>query len=107
MTVVMAPRETGGGSAFLLIHLLRRLQQRLGDLERLALALDRAEKARLITLVARRAVLLHLDEQAVAIAVERDVLDGLRVAAFLALHPEFLPRTAPEMRLARGDGALQ
>src|SRR6202012_4907752 len=73
----------------------------------LALALDRPEEARLVTLVTRRAVLLHLDQQAVAVAIERDVLYRLRVAAFLALHPELLPRPAPEMRLARRDGALQ
>ena len=57
--------------------------------------------------MARHAGLLDLDEQHIAVAIERDVLDGLRVAAFLALHPEFLARTAPEMRLAGGDGFFQ
>ena len=92
-------------SPFLLIHLPRRLQLRLGDFE--TAVFDRAEKTRLITFVARRAGLLDLDEQHVAVAIERDVLDGLRVAAFLALHPEFLARAAPKMRLARGDGAFE
>jgi len=90
---------------FLFVNLFRRLQLRLGDFE--AAIFDRAEKARLITFVARRAGLLDLDEQHVAVAIERDVLDGLRVAALLALHPEFLARAAPEIRLAGGDGFFQ
>lgn len=81
------------------------MQLRLGDFE--AAVFDRAEKARLIAFVARRAGLLDLDEQHVAVAIERDVLDGLRVTAFLALHPEFLARAAPEMRPAGGDGFFQ
>src|ERR1035437_2312815 len=92
-------------SPFLFIHLLRREQLRLGGLERLAL--DGAEKTGFVTFVARRAGLLNLNEQHVAVAIERDVLDGLRVAAFLALHPEFLARAAPKMRPARGDGAFE
>src|SRR5882672_2574216 len=92
-------------SFFLFINLLRRLQLRLGDFE--SAIFDRAEKARLIAFVARRAGLPDLDEQHVAVAIERDVLDGLRVAAFLAFHPEFLARAAPEMRLAGLDGFFQ
>ena len=92
-------------SPFLFINFLRLLQLRLGDFE--TAIFDRAEKARLVTFVARRAGLLDLDEQHVAVAIERDVLDGLRVAAFLALHPVFLARAAPEMRLAGGDGAFE
>jgi len=57
--------------------------------------------------VARRAGLIDLDEQHVAVAIERDIPDGLRVAAFLALHPEFPARAAPEMRPAGRDGFFQ
>jgi hypothetical protein len=81
------------------------LQLRLGDFE--PAIFDRTEKARLVTFVARRAGLLNLNEQHIAVAIERDVLDGLRVAAFLALHPVFLAGAAPEMRLARDDGAFE
>jgi hypothetical protein len=81
------------------------LQLRLGDFE--TAIFDRAEKARLITFVARRAGLLDLDEQHVAVAIKRDILDGLRVAAFFAFHPEFFPRAAPEMRLAGFDGFFE
>ena len=92
-------------STFLFVNLFRLLQLSFGDFE--IFIFDRAEKARAITFVARRAGLLDLDEQHVAVAIERDVPDGLRVAALLALHPEFLARAAPEMRLAGGDGLFQ
>ena len=81
------------------------MQLRLGDFE--TAIFDRAEKARLITFVACRAGLFDLDEQHVAVAIERDVLDGLRVAAFFAFHPEFPARAAPEMGLAGGDGGFE
>jgi len=89
------------------VKLLGRLELRLGGLPRVALALDGAEETALVTLVTRRAILLDLNQQRVAVAIERDILHGLRVAAFLAFHPELLPRAAPEMRLPRGDGAFQ
>ena len=91
----------------LTVNLLRLLQLRFGDFEILAVAVHRAEKAGTITFVARRADLLDLNQQHVGVAIERDVFHGLRVAAFLAFHPEFLARAAPEMRLAGGDGAFQ
>ena len=47
------------------------------------------------------------DQQRVAVAIERDVFHGLGVAAFLALHPVFLARAAPEVRLAGLDGVFQ
>ena len=74
----------------LAVKLCGRLELRLGGLKGLTLAFDRAEETRFIAFVAGRAGLLHLDEQTVAVAVEGDILDGLRIAAFLALHPEFL-----------------
>ena len=94
-------------SPFLFIHLLRREDLLLGGLERLALAFDGAEETGIVTLVTGRAFLFDLDEQHVAVAIERNVTHGLGVAAFLALHPVFLARTAPEMRLAGGDGAFE
>lgn len=54
-----------------------------------------------------RADLFDLNQQRVAVAIERDVFHRLRVAAYLAFHPEFLARPTPEMRLARLDGFLQ
>ena len=68
---------------------------------------NRPEKAGLVALMTGRARLLHLDEQRVPVAVKRHVLDRLRVPAFLALHPELLPGTAPEMRFAGGDGGFE
>ncbi len=99
--------EFSGDLTFLFINLFRLLQLGFGDFEVLSIIFNRAEKARLITFVARRAGLLDLDEQHVAVAIERDVLDGLCVAAFFAFHPEFLARAAPEMRLAGGNGFFQ
>ena len=57
--------------------------------------------------MAGRANLLDLDEQGVAVAIERDVFDGLGVAAFLAFHPEFLAGAAPEVGFAGGDGFFE
>src|ERR1700744_5858216 len=94
-------------SSFLFVDVFRLLQLRFGDLESFPLAFNRTEKAGLITFVTCGANLLDLDEQYVAITIERDVFDRLCVAAFFALHPKFLARTAPEMRLAGGDGTLK
>ena len=94
-------------ASFLSIDLFRRFELRLGDFERLAVLFHRAEKARLVAFVAGRADLVHLDQQCIAVAIERDVLDRLRVAALLAFHPEFLARTAPEMRLAGFNGFFE
>src|SRR5437867_664938 len=68
------------------VNLFRRLQLRLGDFEFRPAILDRTEEARLVTLVTRRADLLDLNQQRIAVAIERDVLHLLRVAAALALH---------------------
>src|SRR5215204_4523100 len=80
----------------------RWLELGLGDVETVA-ACDRPEKAGFISFVTGRAGLLHLDEQGVAIAIEGDIFDSLRVTAGLAFHPKCLARAAPEMRLAGGD----
>src|SRR5439155_3408617 len=48
--------------------------------------------------------LFDLDQERVAVAVERDVLDLLYMAAGLAFHPELPARAAPEMGLAGFDG---
>ena len=93
--------------SLLFVHLLGREQLRFGRLESLAFAFDGSEETRLVTLVTRRAGLLDLDQQRIAVAIERDVLHLLRVAAGLALHPELLARAAPEMRLARCDGGFE
>jgi hypothetical protein len=92
---------------FLPVKLFRRLELGLSGLEIFSVTFDRAEETGLVTFVARGAGLLHLNQKTVAVAVKGDVLDGLRVAAFFAFHPKFLPRAAPEMRLAGGDGAFE
>ena len=74
-------------SSFFLVDLFRRFDLRLGDFERLAFTFNRAEKARFVTFMARCAGLFHLNEQHVAITVESNVLDPLRVAAGFTLHP--------------------
>jgi hypothetical protein len=92
---------------FLLIHIFRLKEAGFSFLERFALALDGAEEAGLVALVTGGTVLIDLDEEAIAIAIEGDVFHGLGVAAFLAFHPEFLTGAAPKVGLAGGDGALQ
>ena len=57
--------------------------------------------------MARRAGLFDLNQQRVAVAIERDVPHLLHVAAAFALHPEFLPRPAPEMRPPGFDGFFE
>src|SRR4051812_8185617 len=89
------------------VNLFGRLELRLRDLELLAAVLDGAEETRLIPLVAGRAGLFHLDQQRVAIAIKSNVAHDLRVTAALAFHPEFLPRPAPKMGLARRNGRFQ
>ena len=78
------------GFQFFFIHLFRRMQLLLGGLERLTFAIDGPEETGIITLMTRRAVLLDLDQQGVAVAIKRDIFHGLGVAALLALHPVFL-----------------
>src|ERR1035437_10995483 len=76
------------------VDLPGRLELFFGDLERRAVTLDRAEEAGLVAFVAGGADLVHLDQKSVAVAVERDTLDGLGVAAAFAFHPELLARPA-------------
>src|SRR6185436_12865303 len=90
-------------SSRLPIDFSRRLELRFGDLEAGAGAFHGAEEARLVAFVARRTGLLDLDEKRVPVAIERNILDDLDVAALLSLHPEFFPGTAPEVGLARGE----
>src|SRR4051812_34195741 len=94
-------------SSFFSIDVSRRFELGFGDLESSAVAFDRAEETGLITFVTGGADLVDLDQERVAVAIEGDVLDLLRVAARLALHPELLPRPAPEMGLAAREGLLQ
>ena len=94
-------------ASFLCGHPRRREQLGFGGLERLAFPLDGTEETGLIRFVPGRGVLLDLGQQGIAVAIKRDVLHNLRVAAFLALHPELLARAAPEMRPARLDGFLE
>ena len=47
--------------------------------------------------------LVNLDQQRVPVTIERYVFDGLSMTAGFAFHPKFLPRPAPEMRLAALD----
>ena len=42
-----------------------------------------------------RAVLLDLEEEGVAVTIDPDLSDFLRVAAALSLHPDCCPRAAP------------
>ena len=72
------------------VQFFRRLELRLGDLERFPLAFDRPEETRFISFVAGGAILFDLNEQTIAVAIERDLLDGLGIPAFFALHPKFL-----------------
>jgi len=92
--------------SFLFVNIARRFEHGLGDFKGVA-AFDRAKETGLVTFVAGGADLLDLDEQRVAIAIERNVFDGLGVAAFLAFHPEFLTGAAPKMRFARGNGFFE
>ena len=57
--------------------------------------------------VAGGALLVDLDQQRVAVAVEADLLDLLPVAGGLALDPVLLARAAPERRPAGGQRAVQ
>src|ERR1041385_8608299 len=76
------------------VDLLRCFQLRLGGFEGITGALDRPEEAGLVAFVTGRADLLDLQEQRVPVAIEREVLHRLGVAALLALHPELLPGAA-------------
>src|SRR5215213_575932 len=77
------------------VNFFRLLQLRLGRFEIGALFRGRTEKARFIAFVTSGADLFHLNQERVAIAIERHIFDRLRMAARLAFHPELLPRTAP------------
>src|SRR5437763_12033672 len=48
--------------------------------------------------------LFDLNQERIAVAVERDILDLLHMAAGLAFHPELPARAAPEIGLAGFDG---
>ena len=87
------------------VNLFRFLELRLGNFE--IAAIDRAEKAGLVAFMTGSANLINFDQQRVAVAIERDVPDCLRMAAGLAFHPKCLARPAPEMRLAGSDGFFQ
>ena len=83
-------KQRASTSSLLLINLFRLLQLRFSNFKSFALAFDGAEETGLVTLVARRADLLDLNEQHVAVAIKSDVFDRLGVTAFFAFHPEFL-----------------
>ena len=90
----------------LFVNIAGGFELRLGDFEPVA-AVDGTEETGLITFVASGADLLDLNQQGVAVAIERDVFYGLSMAAFLAFHPEFLAGAAPKMGLAGGDGFFE
>src|SRR5437899_9527113 len=83
------------------VNVAGRLELRFGDFEACTFAFDRAEETRLVSFVTRRADLFDLNQQRVAVTIERDVLDLLRVTTAFALHPEPLTGATPEMGLAR------
>src|SRR4029079_19190676 len=57
--------------------------------------------------VAGRTLLVDLDQERVAVAVEPDLLDPLPVARGLPLHPVLTARPAPERRPPGGQRAVQ
>ena len=57
--------------------------------------------------VARRALLVDLDQEGVAVAVHPDLLHVLPVAGGLALDPVLLPRAAPVRRPPGAEAAVQ
>jgi len=92
--------------SFLAVNISGRFKHGLGGFEGIA-SVNGTEETGSITLVTGGADLLDLDEQRVAVAIERDIFYGLGVAAFLAFHPEFLAGAAPEMGFAGGDGFFE
>src|ERR1051326_8822403 len=100
---------TGTRSSIILFprRLLGRLQPRLGHPERRPPVLHRAEETGFVSFMTGGTDLFDLDQQRVAVAVEGDFLDRLRVAAGFAFHPEFLARAAPEIGPAGFDGLFQ
>src|ERR1700690_1022190 len=89
------------------VDLPGRLDLRFGHFEGRSVALDGSAEAGLAAFVAGSTDLVNLDQQGVAVAVERDVFDGLGVAAGFAFHPELLPRPAPEVGLAGVNGLFE
>src|SRR4051794_40182509 len=79
---------------FLAVNVVRVHQTRFGDFFAGAV-FDGTEEAGAIALVTGGALLFDLNQQGVAVAIERDVFDVLGVAAGLAFHPIFLARAAP------------
>ena len=73
----------------------------LRDRLRLARSIELLEEAALEAGVAGAADLLNLEEERVGVAVLEPAHHLLRVAARLALEPEFLPRPAPVVHEAR------
>src|SRR5205807_8440385 len=94
-------------SSFLAVNVFGGVELRFSDFETGAAVLHGAEKAGLVTFVARRADLLDLNQESIAVAVEGNVLDRLSVAAGFAFHPELLAGAAPEMGFARLDSFFQ
>src|ERR1044072_9331324 len=72
-------------SLLLPVNLFWRFELRFSRSEACAVAFDRAEKARLVAFVTGRADLFDLNQQRIAVAIERHVLHLLRGHAPLAL----------------------
>jgi len=72
------------------VQFFRRLELRFRGFEGFPIFFNGAEETRFITFVAGGAILFDLNEQTIAVAIERDLLDGLGIPAFFALHPKFL-----------------
>ena len=86
----MSAATSQKGLLLLPVNLFRREQLAFCGLEGFAFVFYGTEETGLVALVTCGAVLLDLDQQRVAIAIERDVFHDLCVTAFLALHPELL-----------------
>ena len=57
--------------------------------------------------MASSADLLDLDQQSIAIAIQRDVFDRLGMAAAFSFHPELLTRAAPKVCFTGGNRFLE
>ena len=91
----------------LTVDLLGCFELLLGDLDGLTAFLHRTEETGLITFMTSRTNLFHLQQKSISVAIKRDFLHGLNMAAGFAFHPVFLAGTAPEMGFSGGQGALE
>jgi hypothetical protein len=93
--------------SFLPVNLFGGDQLRLGNFDLAIFPIHRTEKAGLISFMACRTDLLHLDEKRITVAIERNIFHRLGVTTGFAFHPKFLPGPAPEMRFTRLESFLE